>query len=86
VLKRNLSILMIACGLLGAHVSLAAANQTAFPGTDAASEAAPVKVSYLEKRAAGDTYASATASRDCTELSDSQGSTESPFPVDNSRD
>lgn len=81
MLKCNLSILMIACGLLGAHVNLAAANQAVFPGNDAASGISPIKVSYVEERMAG-----ASGSLMYEETNDAQGSTESPFPVDNSRD
>lgn len=83
MLKRNIAVIMIAGGLVGAHVNLAAAQQAAFPGGDRPGEISPGKVSYLEGRAASGIYAEASGSSKCDGPSKCD---DSPFPWDNSKD
>ena len=77
MLKRNIAVLAIAGGLLGAQADLAAAHEVTFP----LGEASPVKVSYLDGRAATDVYAGYMS-----EESGSRGSDSSTFPESNSKD
>ncbi|MNC86078.1 hypothetical protein D3C83_17090 [compost metagenome] len=80
MLKRNIAVLMIAGGVLGAQVNLAAASQDAFPSSDRSNEPLSAKVSYLDGRAKTDIHASRSGS------DGSRGSDSSPFPWDNSKD
>ena len=84
MLKRNIAVLMIAGGLLGAHVNLAAAHQTAVPDNDRPNETSPVRVSYLDGRVASDIHAGGSCK--CEEAGGSMSPSSSPFPEDNSRD
>lgn len=75
MLKRNIAVLAIAGGLLGAQAGLVSAGEIG--------QASSVKVSYLDGRAAHDVYASGYGSDDS---SGSRGSGSSPFPENNSKD
>ncbi len=75
MLKRNIAVLAIAGGLLGAQAGLASAGEMG--------QASSVKVSYLDGRAAHDVYASGYGYEDS---SSSRGSDSSPFPENNSKD
>lgn len=74
MLKRNIAVLAIAGGLLGAQAGLASAGEMG--------QASSVKVSYLDGRAAHDVYAGYSYE----DSSSSRGSDSSPFPENNSKD
>ena len=76
MLKRNIAVLMIAGGLMGAQVNLAAAHEADFSTGNGAA-----RVAHLDGRAAHDVYAGGYG-----ESSGSRGTDSSPFPESNSKD
>ena len=83
MLKRNIAVLVIAGGLLGAQVNLAAAHEADFATGKAAGGALSAKVAYFDGRAKSDIHAGAYG---YGEFSGARGSDSSPFPESNSKD